>query len=240
MSLEPPAGVPKTSFIPATELNAYMTAYAKKYSLLERMQFNTEVIGISRKAGSQQWLLNIKGHESEPPMVCDKVIVATGLTSKPNIPDVPTSQDFSPPIYHTRELGKQYESLASTRVQNVTVYGGGKSAIDCIHFCVSKGKHVNWVIRPKPGHGCPGLLPGMVAGNNVSDFVSSRFSLKLYPSLHSVGDWWYYILHSGKSALGSWFHWKYIGFLSSFMLSFAGYNKSENMAKLKPELMDHR
>lgn len=85
------------------------------------------------------------------------MILATGTTSQPFIPDLEDT-GFTGLKSHSQGLGAQLERLAAPKVERVLVYGGGKSALDVVSTCVNLGKHVYWVIR-KDGSGAPSLKP---------------------------------------------------------------------------------
>ncbi|CUS10332.1 unnamed protein product [Tuber aestivum] len=224
----------RNSFVPALKIHAYMNEYAEEFGVKERIRFKTFVSRVVRNKDGKRWDVWI--NDDSELMTCDRLIVATGLTSKPILPNVP-SEKPTPKIFHSRDLGSQYDYITSPAVKNVTVYGGGKSAIDTIYSCVTNGKHVNWVIR-KGGGGVPPLLTGVANGKVLDDFATSRFSSKLHPNLHTKG-WWHWALHSGKNFLGQWLHWKYWERATSSMQSNVEYKKSENMAKLTPSIVDH-
>ena len=228
-----PIGEIGNEFTPATILHTYMNEYAERFGVLQRIRFNTTASKILRNEDGQQWDIWI--NDGPEVLTCERLIVATGLTSLPIIPDIP-NKGFTPEIFHTRELGKKYNFITSPEVANVTVYGGGKSAIDCIYSCVAAGKQVNWVIW-KGGSGMPPLLHGKANGEVLDDFSGTRFASKLHPSLQT-NDWWHWLLHSGKSSLGQWAHWKFWERASKSMQS-DEYTKSENMAKLTPKVLDH-
>lgn len=90
-------------------------------------------------------------------MVCDKLIMATGLTSVPNTPTISSPPDTktSPSVIHAKDVGDWarenlgYQPLPSSPVQpptgnsneqqshplkSVVIYGGAKSSFDLVHF----------------------------------------------------------------------------------------------------------
>lgn len=231
----PSEGFTGDDFIPAPIIHSYISDYAKEFSVFERIRFNTTVSKISRAEDGIRWNVWTKG--GTEPMVCDKLIIATGLTSNPVIPDIPTAE-FTPPVFHTKDLGSRQEFITSPAVDTVTVYGGGKSSIDCVHLCVKSGKNVNWVIRTS-NNGVAPFVPGIFWGSNSNFIVSTRFGLAQQPSQYAHEGWWYRFMHSGQNAFGHWIHWSFWGWISARMLATAGYSKSENMKKLKPEVESH-
>lgn len=227
-------GVNRNAYVPALKIHAYMNEYAEEFGVKQRIRFNTSVSRIARNEDLKRWDVWI-GDGSEL-MTCDRLIVATGLTSKPVIPNV-ASQKSTSKVFHTKELGTHHDHVTSPAVKNVTVYGAGKSAIDAIYSLVTNGKHVNWVVRKGSG-GVPLLLTGPADEEASDDFAASRLSSILHPNLFT-DDWWHWALHSGKNFLGQWLHWKYWECATNSMKSNGEYTKSENMAKLAPDIVDH-
>ncbi|RPA93809.1 FAD/NAD(P)-binding domain-containing protein [Choiromyces venosus 120613-1] len=227
-------GGDRDAFIPALKLHAYMNEYAEDFGIKQRIRFKTTVNRIARNEDGKRW--DVWVNDDSELMTCDRLIVATGLTSKPIMPNTP-SEKSTAKIFHSKELGTEYDYVTSPAVKNVTVYGGGKSAIDALYSCVTNGKNVNWIVR-KGGGGVPPLLTGVINGQNLDDFAVSRFASKLHPNLHT-NDWWHWALHSGKNFLGQWLHWKYWERTTDTMQSNGEYTKSENMAKLAPNIVDH-
>ena len=82
---------------------------------------------------------------------CDKLIVATGLTSKPVMPRIDTST-FKGKIFHSKDFGKSHTFLTSDAVQSVIVVGGNKSPVEVARLCALAGKTVTWLIRPWSRH----------------------------------------------------------------------------------------
>jgi dimethylaniline monooxygenase (N-oxide forming) len=199
---------PENTFIPSQVIHEYMNDYATKFGIADKVQFNSRVGKIARAedvgAGWDIWL---QGSGDGRPLRFDKVIMATGLTSNPNLPNFET-KDFSVPAFHTAELGDRHAWICSEEVRTVTVYGGGKSAVDAVYTCAKHGKQVDWIIRPDSvGNGLPCLLPPNLLGQSSNAVGSSRFGAKQHPSLDTRGDWWYRFFHSGKG-MGYWLHWK--------------------------------
>lgn len=101
---------------------------------------------------------NNTGHEKTINMICDKLILATGLTSVPNLPEVDGFQSprkESTQVIHAKDIGgwsrmnlgyhplpgaivavkdTQTEKYATSKVRSVVVYGGAKSSFDLVHF----------------------------------------------------------------------------------------------------------
>jgi hypothetical protein len=110
---------------------------------------------------NKQWKLNITKFTPTSTqritIFCDKLILATGLTSVPNIPDMKCSSNTeSPaPVIHAKDIGcwarehlgyqplkvpkrsgfsQSRKSAAYPQLKAVAIYGGAKSSFDLVHF----------------------------------------------------------------------------------------------------------
>ncbi|KAK0108732.1 hypothetical protein ONS96_002578 [Cadophora gregata f. sp. sojae] len=227
-------GLKDWSDLPGEKVHEYLKAYAEKFSLVEKMRLNTKISRVTRHVDQRAWDLEIEG--SGEVITCEKLLVATGLNSKPNWPDIPL-KDFAGLVIHSKDIGTRHADLLSEKVQRVAVYGGCKSAIDAIILCINAGKHVDWIIR-ETGNG-PGMMVQVRKRGVHGARLIGRFKNILTPSIFSVDSFWYRFLHSGKSRLGNWICKKVWAKASSVPLSMSPYDKKcPNMEKLKPETGD--
>ncbi|KAL4951023.1 hypothetical protein BDW69DRAFT_196798 [Aspergillus filifer] len=139
-------------FIPGWKINRYLHVWSEKWDLSRRIRLNWKVTRISRLA-SKKWKLEILETKSSTPLTvtCNKLILATGLTSDPNVPDIPRTSNRPIPEIHSKDLGRYcreklgYQPIPwKNRVKekpehlhlpkSVAVFGGAKSAFDFIHL----------------------------------------------------------------------------------------------------------
>ena len=220
--------------LPAQTVYDYLVKYADKFGLTQRIRLGTRVSKVNRRQdGKEGWDLDIEYGDKKEQIWCDKLILATGLASKPNWPDIPV-KDFRGLVFHSKDVGTRYGSLTASNIKRVTVYGGCKSAIDAINLCILAGKKVDWVIRDT-GNG-PGMMVEVRKRGIHGGILSGRWKNILTPSIFSTATFWYRFLHSGKSKLGSWLckrAWE-----KAYMtpLAMEPYKtNSENIKKLYPE-----
>ena len=227
--------------IPGQSLCEYFENFARNEGIFEKIRFNTKVTEVKKLGTTEDprgWEIYVQngkqGADGTPDYTCDKLIVATGQTSEELIPDITGIGTTSLPVIHSKYLGKSYEKIA-VNTSRITVYGGGKSALDAVYLGAKLGKKVDWVIRPDDvGSGLAYFAPAMSLGRNAYDLIASRFAGKHHPSLLATDDGWYKFYHSGTSTIGYWFSGFYWKFMSKYVWNSMDYNRSENGKKLIP------
>ena len=259
-------GLAEHGYIPAENIHAYLTAYAREWGVYDRIRFRTAVERVHRHEDSRRWVVHLHLLDSststhgagagssgapqrEEVVVFDKVVLATGLSSAPCMPDLDTTALGAPgAVVHSKDLGGAGAAMARLGSAAVTVYGGGKSALDAVALALRSGsgdgnrkrRVINWVVRAS-GAGPGAFVPPLVLGGKLPyDVVATRLASKLHPSIYTAraGEWWWRFLHSGESRVGSWLLWAYHGLSSRKVLSWARYDENENLAKMKPLVMD--
>ncbi|KAF8470841.1 hypothetical protein BDZ91DRAFT_678162 [Kalaharituber pfeilii] len=231
------------NYIPGTLVCDYLEKFAKQENLLDKIIFNSKVrrvekIGTLRNPKGWEIYVENGKEDGTPDYVCDKLIVASGQTSDENYPEGLDTSSFTPLTLHSKYIGKNSELLLSDKISTVTVYGGGKSALDAVYLCAHAGKKVQWVIRPdEVSSGLPYFGPGVDAfGQNSNSLISTRWIGKMQPNLYTVGDAFYRFWHSGLNKFGYWLHGFYWRFVSKLTWSAMQYHKSENGKKLIPQM----
>ncbi|KAJ4423606.1 hypothetical protein N0V82_001774 [Gnomoniopsis sp. IMI 355080] len=157
-------GVKPGSHIPGATLHRYLTDFAKHYGVLERMQFHSKVDTVEAlRSGSSEiigWKLSVAGQDdARRTMITTKLILATGLTSTPNMPQYSGAETFGKPLFHAKDFCRRASELKGVR--KAVVVGGAKSAYDVAYALVQDGTIVDLVIRPN-GHGPVWIAPPFV------------------------------------------------------------------------------
>jgi cation diffusion facilitator CzcD-associated flavoprotein CzcO len=152
-------GVQPGEHIPAAVLHQYLTKYAEHFPVFRRIRFNTTVESAEETAdgswtltaGEQtadgSWALTASEQPTDDAMPIPsqlqtkKLIVATGLTSEPNMPDIPGSSAFTGLLFHSKDFQHHAASLESAR--DVAVLGGAKPAWDVAYAYTSTGVRVD-------------------------------------------------------------------------------------------------
>lgn len=152
-------GVQPDTHIPGAVLHQYLTDFARHFGFFDRIQFRTKV-DVVEPAGDA-WKITVTGPDGGTrAVVARKLILATGLTSTPNMPTYAGSEDLGAPLFHAKDFCAQAPRLAG-RVDNAVVVGGAKSAYDVAYAMVQDGATVDLVIRDN-GHGPVWIAPAFV------------------------------------------------------------------------------
>lgn len=137
-------GLKALDHIPGAILNRYLTDFAKHYGIYDRIQFGSTVNLV--ESVESGWNLTITTQKRERKIGTAKLILATGLTSTPNIPSYKGAESFSKPFFHAKDFCRRAEELKGAK--NVVVVGGAKSAYDVAYAMVESGATVDLIIKP--------------------------------------------------------------------------------------------
>lgn len=174
-SMKAELGLEVWADIPAEKVAEYLERYADKFGLRQRCMLSTKVLQATKSKDEREWVIQVQkigndSHDSRDNLVCDKLIVATGLFSAPLWPNIDFSC-FEGPVMHSRDVGVRYDELLDEKHKEIVVVGGNKSAVDVINACAVDGKTVHWLIREN-GNGATMLfevrrrgIDGAVLGN---------------------------------------------------------------------------
>ncbi|PVF91749.1 FAD/NAD(P)-binding domain-containing protein [Serendipita vermifera] len=223
------------NYIPSRRVHEYLNRYAELWGVKDKIRFGVTVERCKRAPDGVKWEVHLQGQDKQTPLVCDKLIIASGLTSTPNVPDIP-AENFTPPTFHSRYLGQHYSMLQSKDVNTVCVYGGGKSGYDAVAAAVNNGKRAHWIIRNQGGMSA--IFKPELFGRPTGDTPFTPANNYLLPDISDMTSWIYRFFHSGKHWLGTWIVWWYMGLLSRTILGVWKFDENENLKKLKPDVYD--
>jgi len=186
-------------FFPAKYMTKYLEDYVDNHvyayrTLRDRINFNLQVNRVEKL--SETWV--VRCNEGDKLFAGHKLMVATGLTSNPNMPILPNQDAFSGAIMHHKEFG-QSSFLDSSDVTHVAVLGGGKSAADIVYASAKAGKIVSWIIR-EGGSGPAALAPpeGIGPYRNSNETLYTRLSSRMSPSIFVPSSWFTRFLHKSQ------------------------------------------
>ncbi|OKL57961.1 hypothetical protein UA08_06761 [Talaromyces atroroseus] len=220
-------GLTPDRYISGNTIHEYLNSFAQDYDLMRRIRLNTTVENVEKMAGGG-WRLDIL---KEKPLWATKLIVASGVSSKPYIPTWPM-EGFTKPIIHSAQIGTSLDALHDPSVKQVTVLGAAKSAYDTVFLLLKAGKQVDWIIRDK-GSGPLAIMPPRLFGIfNTVDVMGTRALAAFSPAILNTRGAWYQLLH--KNFLGRFVTMKFWSIVTMAAEYQAGYYKSPNAEKLRP------
>nr|XP_018998949.1 uncharacterized protein I203_08520 [Kwoniella mangroviensis CBS 8507]OCF62410.1 hypothetical protein I203_08520 [Kwoniella mangroviensis CBS 8507] len=172
----------KGDVVPARTYRRYLEDFYHHFVKDEaEVLFNTEIVSLLPQEENQRgWVAQLKAKEGrEEGRSFDKVVLATGLSCKPFIPDI--FKDSPIPTYHTSSLGfsDQLNNLINTVTSStdkptvegdadtILVVGGGKSGMDTAALLANRGKKVIWTFRGRLKWFAPTVPPGMMGAKWV-------------------------------------------------------------------------
>ncbi|KAI0804085.1 FAD/NAD(P)-binding domain-containing protein [Xylaria sp. FL0064] len=145
-------GLAPGQHIPGSVVHQYFTDFARHFGLDKHFRPQTRVeTALLREDGT--WELEYKRVCADGPQAgklsCDKLVIATGLTSEARMPRFPGSSDFLGPLFHAKNLHQRSQDLGCCK--EVVVIGGNKSAWDVCYSVASSGTRAHMVIRRSGG-----------------------------------------------------------------------------------------
>lgn len=239
-------GLDKWADLPAEKVHEYLELYTDKFGLRQRCKLNTRVVNVERDEAMKEgaiWKVEIEVRKEYEKykvtelLLCDKLIIATGTTSTPNIPEGLNWKELEGPVMHSKDVGQKHNLLTADNVKRVTVVGGSKSSIDVVSLCALAGKEVDWVIREE-GYGPITLFEPRTYGIHAGAIKNIRATTLAAPNLLITEGFWYKFLHSGKSKLGP-------KLLDSLMKKGSKsaiksvYGKNGNTMKIAPDMKEY-
>ncbi|KFY89328.1 hypothetical protein V500_05773 [Pseudogymnoascus sp. VKM F-4518 (FW-2643)] len=183
-------GVPPNAHVPGLVMHKYFTAYAQHFGVYERIKLRSTVTSAELLDGGE-WLIKydiehgIDGELAEKQeLIAKRMVLATGATSAPNIPNIKGNDEFGGHAFHFKDLSLHRKDLSEAN--NVVVLGGSKSATDAVYYNASKGIHVDWVIR-ESGRGPAWLVNSYVSPLKLQfeKLSTTRFMTFLSPCIYA-------------------------------------------------------
>lgn len=181
-------GLKPTDHIPGATLHRYLTDFAKHFGVFEKIQFHTKV-DLVEHVDNINWRLSLSGPQGSRTVTTERLILATGLTSTPNMPKYENEESFGAPLFHAKDFCKEAPSLKGAK--NVIVVGGAKSAFDVAYAMVDQGSTVDLIIRPD-GHGPVWIAPPFVTPlkKRLDAILNVRWMTWMAPCPWGAEDGW--------------------------------------------------
>ncbi|KAI5243427.1 dimethylaniline monooxygenase (N-oxide forming) [Aureobasidium subglaciale] len=229
-------GVKPGEHIPGQVVHRYLSNYAKKTGVSSRIRFDTQVLEASKDRDNEGWVLKTDNYGLTR-ILTKKLVLATGLTSEPNMPSFVSEESFkkSGLLIHFIDFNAHIDKLVAQGTP-VTVLGSSKSAWDIAYACATRNLPVNLVIRTS-GHGPSWMVHPYVTPFKLwlEGLAHTRLLTWLSPCIWGDEDGYSYIrsfLHSNwlGRKLTDAFWWV----LSDDASQGMGYDKHAETKKLKP------
>ncbi|KAI1116052.1 FAD/NAD(P)-binding domain-containing protein [Nemania sp. NC0429] len=230
-------GLEPGQHIPGSVVHAYFRDFATHFGLDRLIRQQTRVETASLQANGTWELACTSLCEGERgrrdvKLTCDKLVVATGLTSEARMPTFPGSSDFLGPLFHAKDLHGRSRDLE--RCEEVVVVGGNKSAWDACYSVASRGARAHMVIRRSGGGPSWVWRPFYVFGTRLTLARLSATRLCSWFDPSPFGSSFSSIrrfLHG--TVLGTWLVWAFWALLDFFAAAATGY-RDPGLAMLRP------
>jgi cation diffusion facilitator CzcD-associated flavoprotein CzcO len=225
--------------IPGRVVYEYLNDVADHYNFKRRCRLGTYVQSASfRDDGT--WLVELSMTKSITEtttfVVTKNLVIATGLTSEPNIPTFAGKECFGGPVIHSKQLKEKATEMASYK--NVVVVGANKSAWDVCYDAAQHGSQVTMIIRPSgggPSYVWPKAFKWGLLRMSLAGLSSTRFFMAFDPTLYSSKGplaWWSHFLHG--TSIGKRLCNYFWNALDRKIKSINGYKSHPELAKLEP------
>ncbi|RGP61380.1 FAD-containing monooxygenase [Fusarium longipes] len=225
-------GVGPNSHIPGATLHRYLTDFAKNFDIYDKVQFHTGVSLVERNENAG-WRLTATTPAGNKFINTTRLVLATGLTSQPNMPSYKNAEAFNAPLFHAKDFCKEAPNL---KVKKAIVVGGAKSAFDVAYALVHDGAEVDLIVRPT-GNGPVWIAPPFVTPlkKRLDQLLNIRWMTWFSPCPWGEADGYPGVrnfLHGtafGRFVVNGF--WKA---LSGDVISANGYDSHPELKKLKP------
>ncbi|KAF7585135.1 hypothetical protein BBP40_012221, partial [Aspergillus hancockii] len=228
-------GVKPGEHIPGTVIQNYMERFVEHFQLTSFIHLNSRV-RIAEHNSDGTWTLTVdEPGQGSKPIMSKKLIVCTGITSQPYLPNFAGQETFAAPLFHCRDL-PQYQDALLQPTKRITVFGGTKSAWDAVYAAATAGAHVDMIIRDN-GHGPIWMAPPYVTPLKkwLEKLVTTRLLTWFSPCIWGSAD--------GHSLIRSLLHNTWLGrkivdtfwsILANDVITLNKYDSHPETAKLKP------
>lgn len=197
----PPKQETYYDFFPARCVTQYLSKYVNEQiycdrSIRQRLFFNRRVIHVEFSEATRHWQITCDGVHQ--PLFTTNLLVAAGLTSQPNMPELGGQDAFQGSILHHVDFGSSLV-LKDIRVKHIAVLGGAKSAADVAYAAAKAGKTVSWIIR-KSGNGPAHFTPARGFGpyKNSNELLYTRLTAVFNPSMWNRHNWLSRLFHETR------------------------------------------
>ncbi|KAF6800309.1 flavin-binding monooxygenase-like family protein [Colletotrichum sojae] len=229
-------GVHPREHVPGETVARYITAYAKKFAIADKVRSGHKVVAAEHQDTVEGgWVLTVLDPSQEEKKVFTRrLIIATGLTSEPWLPHFEGQESFGGKIFHGKHFQQNADTLKTAKT--VTIFGATKFAWDAAYAYATAGVKVNWIVRSS-GHGPCWIAPAFVTPLKkwLEKLANTRMLTWFSPCVWGDAD--------GYAGVRNFFHrtavgrtivdsfWKVLG---GDVITLMEYDSHPDTAKLKP------
>nr|WP_296778113.1 NAD(P)/FAD-dependent oxidoreductase [Rhodococcus sp. (in: high G+C Gram-positive bacteria)] len=130
------------SFSTQPEIQKYISSVARKYNVLDKHVFGSDVTSVTWNENTHRW--DIVASTGE--YTAKVVVTAVGALCEPNLPPIAGIEGFQGEIFHSA----QWNHDVSLEGKRVAVIGTGASAIQIVPAIAGKVKHLDVYQRTAP------------------------------------------------------------------------------------------
>ncbi|KAM5366863.1 hypothetical protein ACJZ2D_010315 [Fusarium nematophilum] len=131
----------------------YLEAYVEQFDLASRLRLSTVVNGVRRDDKEDRWVVDVEG---SGPQYFDKIVMASGINSRPHVPTLEGLEGFEGEVLHSRAF-KRPELFKG---KNVVVVGMGNTGADTAAALVGHADKI-WVSHKHGALVMPRVLDGV-------------------------------------------------------------------------------
>ncbi|KAH8195577.1 hypothetical protein TruAng_010259 [Truncatella angustata] len=233
-------GVKPGEHIPGAAVHDYLMQYAEKFDIIDHIHYQSRV-EVAEHQENGGWVLKVLTHGEDTnsrrytEIRARKLVVATGLTSDPFLPDIDGQESFGAPVFHNSKL-QQHADIPDDSKRRVTVFGATKSGWDAVYAYATRGVKVDWVIR-ESGHGPAWMAPPYVTPLKkwLEKLVNTRLLTWFSPCIWAAAGgysgirWFWHETSIGRAITNTF--WSILG---NDVITLNKYDSHPEMAKLKP------
>lgn len=130
------------SFSTQPEIQNYITTVARKYNVMDKHVFNSDVTSVTWNEDTHRW--DIVASTGE--YTAKVVVTAVGALCEPNLPPIAGIESFQGDVFHSA----QWNHDVSLEGKRVAVIGTGASAIQIVPAIAGKVEHLDVYQRTAP------------------------------------------------------------------------------------------
>ena len=175
------------AYVPKDKLAGWLEAYAESLEL--DFWTGTEFAGAEYDEAAGRWSAVVRGAAGTRTLRPRHIVMATGVSGIPNVPDIPGLSNFRGRMMHSHE----YDDAAEWKARDVLVIGTGNSGHDIAQDLYSSGARVALVQRSptlilniEPSAQLPYALYGEGTPLEDCDLITSSMPLALTRRAHRM------------------------------------------------------